>query len=133
MSKESRKDNCIHFLGIHEEDQVVFFKDAASGGLIARKRYTLKENLWDEEGWSPEEHNENVVVVDLETERTKRCKDVSQLDYVIYEINPYLSGSLEKLKEKYKARFLDSDSDSKEDEEEKEELEEVEEVDVKEI
>lgn len=100
MSKESRKDNCIHFLGIHEEDHVVFFKDAASGGLIARKRYTLKENLWDEKEWNPEEHNENVVVVDLEAERTKRCKDASQLDYVIYEINPYLSGSLERLKEK---------------------------------
>lgn len=38
----------------------------------------------------------------------------------------------EELKEKYKARFLDSDSDSKE-EEKTEELEEVEEVDVTEI
>ena len=40
MSKESRKDNCIHFLGIRDEDQVVFLKDTASGGWIAKKRYT---------------------------------------------------------------------------------------------
>lgn len=44
-----------------------------------------------------------------------------------------IKAKYEELKEKYKARFLDSDSDSKEDEEKKEELEEVEEVDIKEI
>ena len=44
-----------------------------------------------------------------------------------------IKAKYEELKEKYKARFLDSDSDSKEDEEKKEELEEVEEIDIKEI
>lgn len=100
MSKESRKDNCIHFLGIHEEDQVVFLKDAASGGFIARKRYTLMENLWDEKEWSTETQNQNVAVIDLEAERTKREQDLNKLDYVIYEITPYLIGDLQQLKDK---------------------------------
>ena len=42
-----------------------------------------------------------------------------------------IKAKYEELKEKYKARFLDSDS--KEDENEKEEVKEVEEVDIEEI
>ena len=100
MSKESRKDNCIHFLGIQDEDQVVFLKDTASGGWIAKKRYTLKENLWDENEWSSDGSNQDVIVVDLETERKKREADSHKIDYVIYEVNPYINGGLQQLEEK---------------------------------
>ena len=100
MSKESRKDNCIHFLGIQDEDRVVFLKDTASGGWIAKQRYTLKENLWDENEWSSDGSNKDVIVVDLEAERKKRESDSHKIDYVIYEVNPYLSGGLQQLEEK---------------------------------
>ena len=100
MSKESRKDNCIHFLGIRDEDRVVFLKDTASGGWIAKQRYTLKENLWDENEWNSDGSNKDVIVVDLEAERKKRESDSYKLDYVIYEVNPYLNGGLQQLEEK---------------------------------
>lgn len=98
MSKESRKDNCIHFLGIREEDQVVYLKDTASGGLLAKKRTTVKENIWDETEWSTDEKNKKATIVDLVKARNNRYKE--QPDYVIYELNPFLTGDLHQLEEK---------------------------------
>ncbi len=75
--------------------------------------------------------DEKIVDEDLKIELLEDIEDSFEEAPAVTDTEDY-KAKYEELKEKYKARFLDSDSKD-ETEEKTEELEEVEEIDVKEI